>query len=290
MVAFELAQIHEKSGATPEAARWYTSAAERFRRAQWKQKAEEALTRLGAPIPVALAATPAAITESETPADSAAQMEPVIAEISEEQVTEEGEEMDGGQQESVFEQPAAGAATATSPQAAEDRSGPPPQTPRAPRRARPEQRRARGRSEWPQRRRRSLSCSAIRVRTRRRTPQLPGRSNPCARRIFAASRPGTRTRPKRRTSRAGSAFQMRTRSGDPALSSRMAQLESQLRRMLACAVHSVDQADEAPAGPGVFLITDTDQTATTISKPARHCASVSAICFAAGAAAAKAPT
>ena len=25
-------------------------------------------------------------------------------------------------------------------------------------------------------------------------------------------------------------------------------------------LHSVDQADEAPAGPGVFLITDTDQT------------------------------
>jgi hypothetical protein len=40
----------------------------------------------------------------------------------------------------------------------------------------------------------------------------------------------------------------------------MVQLESQLRRMLACAVHSVDLADEAPAGPGVFLITDTDQT------------------------------
>src|SRR5712672_1851759 len=52
MVAFELAQIHEKSGDQSEAVRWYTAAAERFRRAQWKQKAEEALTRLGAPIPV----------------------------------------------------------------------------------------------------------------------------------------------------------------------------------------------------------------------------------------------
>src|SRR5579862_1576348 len=52
----------------------------------------------------------------------------------------------------------------------------------------------------------------------------------------------------------------RVRSGDPALSSRMAQLESQLRRLLACSLHSLEQADEAPAGPGVFLITDTDQT------------------------------
>jgi len=56
MVAFELAQFHEKIGANIEAVRWYTAAAERFRRAQWKQKAEEALTRLGAPIPVAPAA------------------------------------------------------------------------------------------------------------------------------------------------------------------------------------------------------------------------------------------
>ena len=52
----------------------------------------------------------------------------------------------------------------------------------------------------------------------------------------------------------------RVRSGDPALSSRMAQLESQLRRLLACSLHSLEEADEAPAGPGVFLITDTDQT------------------------------
>jgi hypothetical protein len=52
----------------------------------------------------------------------------------------------------------------------------------------------------------------------------------------------------------------RVRSGDPALSSRMAQLESQLRRLLACSPHSLEQADEAPAGPGVFLVTDTDQT------------------------------
>lgn len=52
----------------------------------------------------------------------------------------------------------------------------------------------------------------------------------------------------------------RVRSGDPALSSRMAQLESQLRRLLACSIHSIEQAEEAPAGPGVFLITDTDLT------------------------------
>src|SRR5580700_3357870 len=65
MVAFELAQIHEKSGTHAEAAHWYTAAAERFRRAQWKQKAEEALTRLGAPIPVA----PVVVVADEIPAE-----------------------------------------------------------------------------------------------------------------------------------------------------------------------------------------------------------------------------
>jgi len=40
----------------------------------------------------------------------------------------------------------------------------------------------------------------------------------------------------------------------------MAQLESQLRRLLACAPQSLERADDAPAGPGVFLVTDTDQT------------------------------
>src|SRR5579862_7113793 len=54
MVAFELASFQEKLGDSIEAVRWYTAAAERFRRPQWRTKAEEALTRLGAPIPVYL--------------------------------------------------------------------------------------------------------------------------------------------------------------------------------------------------------------------------------------------
>jgi len=51
-------RIHEKIGAHTEAARWYTARAERFRRGM-ETKAEEALTRLGAPIPVAPAAASA---------------------------------------------------------------------------------------------------------------------------------------------------------------------------------------------------------------------------------------
>ena len=47
--------------------------------------------------------------------------------------------------------------------------------------------------------------------------------------------------------------------GDPALASRMAQLESMLRRLLSSQLHKVDEIDDAPAGPGVFLLSDSDQ-------------------------------
>ena len=47
MVAWELGAVEEKAGRNDEAAKWYTIAAQRFRRSDWKKKAEEALTRLG---------------------------------------------------------------------------------------------------------------------------------------------------------------------------------------------------------------------------------------------------
>lgn len=50
------------------------------------------------------------------------------------------------------------------------------------------------------------------------------------------------------------------RAGDPGLASRMNQLESLLRRLLGGAFHRLSEAEEAPAGPGVFLLSDSDQT------------------------------
>ena len=47
MVAFELAKFFETSGQNADAAKWYSAAAERFRRADWKVKAQEAAVRLG---------------------------------------------------------------------------------------------------------------------------------------------------------------------------------------------------------------------------------------------------
>jgi hypothetical protein len=256
MVAFELAQIHEKAGTHSEAARWYTAAAERFRRAQWKQKAEEALTRLGAPIPISLPITPGPAVIGETTAEPASRLEPIIAEFSEEQVTEAGEELDGGQQESVFEQPAADAPAPL--QTAGTVPGH--------RRKRRGRRGGRGRNKGT---RTAAPGMAAPVAAPAPPPVFEraaeSRVVPVARPQLAEELPHPRVQEPEHVrsleaAPASSSFQMRTRSGDPALSSRMVQLESQLRRMLACAVHSVDLPEDAPAGPGVFLITDTDQT------------------------------
>ena len=59
---------------------------------------------------------------------------------------------------------------------------------------------------------------------------------------------------------ASTSFLPRGRPGDPALSSRLAPLESQLRRLLAATPSPVEEAPTAPAGPGVFLLSDSDQT------------------------------
>jgi hypothetical protein len=254
MVAFELAQIHEKTGAPSEAARWYTAAAERFRRTQWKQKAEEALTRLGAPIPEA----PAVASVSEPDAEPVSRLEPIIAEFSEGQVFESTGEPDGGQQESVFEQPVEAPAQAQSAGAAS-----------AHRRKRRGRRGGRGRHKGPRVGApvgaTPASVSVVPPPPERAAEPQPIQPIPIVRPFVSPEFSETRTREPEpissfETAAAGSSLRARVRAGDPALSSRMAKLESQLRRLLACSPHSVDQSEEAPAGPGVFLITDTDQT------------------------------
>jgi len=52
---------------------------------------------------------------------------------------------------------------------------------------------------------------------------------------------------------------LRGRYGDPGLASRLTQLEMNFRRLLACPPTKIQDADGAPAGPGVWLLTDSDQ-------------------------------
>jgi hypothetical protein len=53
---------------------------------------------------------------------------------------------------------------------------------------------------------------------------------------------------------------LRGRSGDPGLSSRLSQLEMNFRRLLSSSATKLDDADRAPAGPGVWVLTDSDLT------------------------------
>ena len=48
------------------------------------------------------------------------------------------------------------------------------------------------------------------------------------------------------------------RAGEPALASRLAHLENTLRRLVSSPLHKLEEADDAPAGPGVFLLSDSD--------------------------------
>ena len=53
---------------------------------------------------------------------------------------------------------------------------------------------------------------------------------------------------------------LKGRYGDPGLSSRLSLLEMQFRRLLACPPAKLSDADRAPAGPGVIVLTDSDLT------------------------------
>jgi hypothetical protein len=282
MVAWELGVVEEKNGRGDQAVKWYTAAAQRFRRAEWKKKAEEALARLGAEIPAALEETaggraaPAAvpdgsrislalgeIPETESPLllsrESAAESLPSAPED-----FPSGAAEDSGLASSGGESGNAG--------------------------ARPEahRKRRRGRRGGRGRRRKSAAAASPSLpaqaftppppETPLRTPDLtprPPAAQPAAHGI--SSYAAEEQPPERRQDRRASGREemparaeysapplpservVRGRAGDPALASRMAHLESMLRRLLSSPLHRLDELDDAPAGPGVFLLSDSDQ-------------------------------
>ena len=96
MVAFELARYLESVGNSADAGRWYLTAAERFRRSDWKTKAQESATRLGATEPAEI---PAQVTK---PTD-----EPSASEATETTEAEpQGEPAETRAEPSVSESPA----------------------------------------------------------------------------------------------------------------------------------------------------------------------------------------
>jgi hypothetical protein len=254
MVAFELAKFFETSGLNADAARWYLAAAERFRRADWKLKAQEAAVRLGGELPVGSPSSEISAEETESPGRSAdrflltpppsisaepglpfeqnpAALESVVDFSSQVQAAAEpAEESAGTEAEKKHRRRGRrGGRNRRKPGAEKD-----------------------ARSDAPAR----LSHTAVkntaavaspseeedgpvppRVTHTRAMPQLP---------VESFADPG--------------APSVKGRYGDPGLSSRISLLEMQFRRLLTCPPAKLGEADHAPVGPGVFVLTDSDLT------------------------------
>ena len=268
MVAFELARWQEKAGEHAEAARWYTAAAERFRRSQWKTKAQAALARLRAPSPgggetsQGAEAPPRSSSEDSSSGDTlSAETANSASDLSETQPASKIDSDSASLELDVVHEPireTQSGDTATSGNTATKESG-----------AAPGQRRPRRRGRRGGRNRRrtgtGIASGAAPVPSQVRTevaeaprakssrvppplseepvPELKPPASPSASPVVPSN----------------AAWQARSRAGEPALASRMAHLESQLRRLLACPQSKLEQAESAPAGPGVLLLSDSDQ-------------------------------
>src|SRR2546423_6961125 len=246
MVAFELAKYFEASGQNADAAKWYSAAAEKFRRADWKVKAQEAAVRLGgAPgeIPLEGSAPPAEEIALTTPPVSTP--EPGLP----------FEQNPEALESSV-------AVTSEIQQAAESsvnrRPSPLPER----------KSRRRGRRGGRNRRKGSNGKeTAVTPAQHSTEAPAPPRGLPTA--VFNES--AEPTPPRVTHSRAipslpiepigepGGAS-VKGRYGDPGLSSRISLLEMQFRRLMTCPPAKLQEADRAPAGPGVFVLTDSDLT------------------------------
>jgi hypothetical protein len=230
MVAFELARYLESVGNPGDAGRWYLTAAERFRRSDWKTKAQESATRLGATLPAEIPATVTKPTEEATASETkeAAEPEAEAAQV-------EIEAVPAGPEA----QPAADRRPAHSDRGSRHRRG---------RRGHDSHRSPR-RADHPAGHRESRPLGS----SRGYTPPASADEEP----------PAAPERPSRSSSEDSpeiSAPSLRGRYGDPGLASRLSQLEMNFRRLLTCAPTKLDDADRAPAGPGVWVLTDSDLT------------------------------
>ncbi|MHB8753871.1 MAG: hypothetical protein ACYC92_02795 [Candidatus Acidiferrales bacterium] len=248
MVAFEAAALEEKAGRNDEAIRWYTVAAERFRRADWRSKAGEALIRLGAPVPAPASSSSSAASDS---------------------VSEDSEPSGNIAAPAEHESASDAADSVKSPDSADSENAPEisaSATKDASAPARPGERHGRRRGRRGGRRHKRRGATTAASGTAPAKP--PAMRTPAPRlseSVFATpsrQAPETESEPAARfvPEPSGPLVERSTyiRAGDPALASRFAHLESMLRRLISAPLHRVDELEEAPAGPGVFLLSDSD--------------------------------
>lgn len=242
MVAFELARYFETTGNDPDALKWYTTAAQRFRRADWKTKAEQALTRLGGEIPPSLA--PGEIAADNLAAETRAAEAPF----------DRNSEAD----DSAAADPDAAESPSEASETGSETQPAPPRDGAKRRRGRRGGRNRRKGSAGPAQAAPPSAPSLLHGETRMRGSV--GRSDESdepkpPRLVHERSIPRVPVEPPTDSGPAA-----KGRFGDPGLSSRLSQLEMHLRRLLTCEPVRLDDAGSAPAGPGVFILTDSDLT------------------------------
>ncbi len=264
MVAFEVAAAFEKAERTEEAQQWYKTAHERFRRAEWKKKAVEALARLGVSMPAEAPETPEA---GSSPAVSRHLETPFTAILSQEPpmatpagwLARDWREQPGTEETAVpGDVKTADPVEVPSPSRmnAAPSTGPAPSG---------RKRRTRGRRGGHGRQKKGppeRNASAAPVRAA--SPPSAARSTiPENKFVMEAEEaevvPPIVERPEaERTFLPRSGPPARPRLADPGVSSRLVHLEALLRRLIAATPHPLTKAEEAPVGPGVFVLSDAD--------------------------------
>jgi hypothetical protein len=248
MVAFELGRHFEIAKDTEQALQWYLTSESKFRRGDWKTKAREAVVRMGGELPPDT--EPAVEIQATQSARADATGESVAILIPEPTVPFE-------QTATAFESlVAAGTEEAPVPASADDSNA-----------SADKRHRRRGRRGGRNRRKGTSPPTSSETR---------GTARPAASRSRVADEPAEAASdeilpPRVVDSRAipripvepvpeSGAPGVKGRFGDPGLASRLSLLEMQLRRLLTCPAVKLDEAAHAPAGPGVFVLTDDDMT------------------------------
>jgi hypothetical protein len=243
MVAFELGRHFEIVRDPAQALRWYQSAYSRFRRGDWKTKSSEAILRLGGELPVG----PIPENAGETPGPVRGSRVAALTIVPEPALPFE-------QNAEAFESLVAVGS-----------ESPPASAPALDAAGTDKKRRRRGRRGGRNRSSKSAGASqpaaeatarpAREVQASRHAAAEPAAVAP-SRSADARSIPRVPVEPLPDSAAPG----VKGRFGDPGLSSRLSLLEMQLRRLLTCPPAKLDHAEHAPAGPGVFVLTDDDMT------------------------------
>lgn len=243
MVAFELAKLFESSGQNSDAAKWYSTAAAKFRRAEWKNKAQEAAVRLGG-------------GSAEDAAEGAAPPDGEFHLVPPEPAPEE-KELPFEKNPEALE--SAVAVTSEIQEATKQEASSPLERGKSRRRGR---RGGRNRRRGSTANKRAGTPSSHSAKAGGKTESISS--------VAHAEAPDEPTAERAMPSRAVPSLpvepvgepgpSLKGRYGDPGLSSRISLLEMQFRRLLACPPAKLNEADRAPAGPGVFVLTDSDLT------------------------------